>query len=156
MLVSACLAMGVHKYYVAVFQLNYVPAKKEVQMTSRIFIDDLEAAFVKKYKKKFYLGAANEVTDANEYLKKYFAEKVDVKINGKEKALKFLGKETEEDILICYFTLPAENGIKQFNVSNTMLLELYDEQQNIIHANVKGKKKSLLLTNDTTAGVLEF
>ena len=156
MLAAICISAGVHKYYVAVFQLNYVPSKKEVQITSRIFIDDLEAAFVKKYKKKFYLGVATEVADANEYLKKYFAEKMHIKINGKEKAIKFLGKETEEDILVCYFTLPATSAEKSLSVSNTVLLEMFDDQQNIIHVTIQRNKKSLLLTNGTTEGLLEF
>lgn len=156
MLAAICISAGVHKYYVAVFQLNYVPSKKEVQITSRIFIDDLEAAFVKKYKKKFYMGAGNEVSDANEYLKKYFAEKMHIKINGKEKTIKFLGKEAEDDILICYYTVPAESAVKSLWVSNTTLMEMFDDQQNIIHGNVKGNKKSLLLTNATVEGLLEF
>lgn len=145
-----------HKYYVSVFQLTHVPAKKEVQMTSRIFIDDLEAALVKKYKRKFYIGTATEAADSNEYIKKYIAEKLHIKINGKEKPIKFLDKETEDDILVCYFTLPAEKDVKSLSVSATVLLEMFDDQQNIIHANVQRNKKSLLLTNGTTEGLLEF
>ncbi|MCO6147099.1 DUF6702 family protein [Flavobacterium sp. NRK1] len=150
------MAMAWHKYYVAVFQFNYVSSKKEIQITSRIFIDDLEAAFVKKYKKHFYLGTSAEVADASEYLKKYFAGKIHIKVNGKEKPIKFLGKEAEDDILICYYTLPAESGVKTIWVGNTTLLEMFDDQQNIIHVNIKGNKKSLLLTNGETEGLLEF
>lgn len=151
-----CMSMIMHKYYLAVFQLDYVPAKKVMQVTSRIFIDDLEAAFVKKYKKNFYLGTSAEVGGANDYLAKYFTEKMHVKINGKEKAIKFLGKETEDDILICYYTISAESAVKSVEVTNTTLLEMFDDQQNIIHAKVKGNKKSLLLTNSETKGLLEF
>ncbi len=150
------MSAAVHKYYVAVFQLDYVPAKKEIQMTSRIFIDDLEAAFVKKYKKNFYIGTRTEVAGTNEYIKKYIVSKVHVTVNGKAKVITFLGKEIEDDILICYYTLPAESAVKSLSVSNTTLMELFDDQQNIIHANVKGNKKSLLLTNGTTEGLLEF
>jgi hypothetical protein len=150
------MSVAVHKYYVAVFQLNYVPAKKEIQMTSRIFIDDLETAFVKKYKKNFYIGTSTEAADTDEYIKKYIVSKLHIKVNGKEQSIKFLGKETEEDILVCYYTLPAAKGVKSLAVSTTLLLEMFDDQQNIIHANVQRNKKSLLLTNGTTEGVLEF
>lgn len=150
------MSAAMHKYYVAVFQMEYMPAKKEIQMTSRIFIDDLEAAFVKKYKKNFYIGTSTETADTDEYIKKYITAKLHIKVNGKEKPLKFLGKETEEDILICYFTLPAESAVKSIGVSNTVLIEMYDDQQNIVHASVQRNKKSLLLTNGTTEGLLEF
>ena len=150
------MSAAVHKYYVSVFNLNYVPAKKEIQITSRIFIDDLEAAFVKKYKKKFYVGTSTEVADTDEYIKKYITDKLHIKVNGKEKTIKFLGKEVEDDILICYYTIAAGNAVKSLAVSNTNLIELFDDQQNIIHVSIKGNKKSLLLTNDTTEGLLEF
>lgn len=150
------MSAAVHKYYVSVFNLNYVPTKKEIQITSRIFIDDLEAALVKINKKKFYIGTSTEVPDADEYIRKYITDKLHIKVNGKEKTIKFLGKEVEDDILICYYTIPAENAVKSLAVSNTNLIELFDDQQNIVHVSVKGNKKSLLLTNDMTTGLLEF
>lgn len=156
LLAMSLTSMTVHKYYVAVFQLDYVPAKKIVQMTSRVFIDDLEAAFVKKYKKKFYLGTSAEIADANEYLKKYFIEKVHVKINNKEKVIKFLGKEIEDDVIICYYTFPAEHAVKSLEISNTTLFELFEDQENIIHTNINRNKKSLLLTNEEPKGLFEF
>ena len=44
-----------HKFYVSVTQIDYVPSKKRIEITHRIFIDDLEKALEKKYKKKVYL-----------------------------------------------------------------------------------------------------
>jgi hypothetical protein len=155
-LVISLSAMAAHKYYVAVFQMDYVPAKKVVQVTSRIFIDDLEKAFIKKYGKKFYLGTPGEVQDANNYLKEYFTEKMSIKINGKAAGITFLGKEIEDDILICYYTFPAESAVKSIEITNTTLFEIFSEQQNIIHTNINRNKKSLLLTNDEPTGQLEF
>jgi len=156
LIVLPLLSMAVHKYYVAVFQFEYVPAKKVVQVTSRIFIDDLEAALQKKHGRKFYLGTSAEVKDVDNILKQYFSENVHVKINGKDQSVTFLGKETEDDILICYSKLAADTPVKSIQVHNTVLFEVFEEQQNIIHANVNRNKKSLLLTNDKPQGELEF
>ncbi|AWH84893.1 hypothetical protein HYN59_07040 [Flavobacterium album] len=149
-------AAAAHKYYVAVFLIEYSPKKKELQMTSRIFIDDLEAAFIKKYNKKFYMGEKRELFETEEYLRKYFAENIHIKVDGKSKAIKYLAKEIENDILICYFTIPADLKIKSVEVSNTTLLDMYPEQQNIINTKINSNKKSLLLTNDAPSGLLEF
>ncbi|RZJ71490.1 MAG: hypothetical protein EOO45_11860 [Flavobacterium sp.] len=157
LLLAACLtSFATHKFYVAVFQLEYVPEKKVVQMTSRVFIDDLEATLNKKYSKKFYFGSARELPEANEYIRKYFIEKIDIKLNGSIKEIKFLGKEVEDDILICYYTIPAEAAVKSIEVKNTTLFESFKEQQNIIHANINRNRKSLLLTNDEPKGILQF
>jgi len=145
-----------HKFYVAVFNLEYVPQKKVVQMTSRVFVDDLEAALVKKFKKKFYLGTSRELPESKDYIKNYFTEKVHVRLNNTARAITFLGKETEDDMLICYFTIPAETPFSSLQMKNTVLFEIFDEQQNIIHASVNRNKKSLLLTNDKTEGTLDY
>jgi len=154
--VTLLSSMALHKFYVAVFQMEYVPEKKVVQMTSRIFIDDLENALEKKYKRKFYLGTPTEIENTGEYLKLYLGEKIKVKINGRESAVTYLGKETEDDVLICYYTLRAENKIKTIEVTNTTLFEMFADQQNIIHTKINSNKKSLLLTNDNPKGVVKF
>ena len=154
--VFALCSAGVHKFYLAVFQLEYVPQKKVVQITSRIFIDDLEAALDKKYNKMLGIGSQKEFAETNDLLKQYLNENMHIKINGKAKAFKFLGKETEDDVLICYYTVQADAKVTSVEMNNTVLFEAYNEQQNIIHTSVGGVKKSLLLTNDNPSGIVEF
>lgn len=149
-------AAAAHKFYVAVFQIEHAPAKKQLQITSRVFIDDLNAALSKKYGKDLYLCTVKEVPEATEYLKKYFSEKMQIKINGVAKPLVFKTRETEDDVLLCYFTLSAPGEVTSMQIENTFLLEAYSEQQNIIHTKINGSKKSLLLTTDTPLGTIEF
>lgn len=156
LLVTGLRSMGLHKFYVAVFQLNHVPEKNVVQMTSRLFIDDIEVALNTKYKKKFYLGSSRELPEADKYLKEYLDEKIQVKINGVAEKIKFLGRELEDDILICYYTIPAGKAITSIEMSNKTLFDYFPGQQNIIHTNINRNKKSLLLTNDKPAGTLKY
>ena len=44
-----------HKFYMGVFQVNYAAEKKMIQITSRIFIDDLNNGMEKKYHKKTFV-----------------------------------------------------------------------------------------------------
>ena len=37
-------AMGLHRFYTAIYQINYVAEKKMIQITTRIFVDDLNDA----------------------------------------------------------------------------------------------------------------
>ncbi|WP_294820072.1 DUF6702 family protein [uncultured Flavobacterium sp.] len=147
---------GMHKYYVSVFQMEYSPKKKVLQMTSRIFIDDLELGLQKKYGKKFYLTEKRELPETEEYLRKYFDDKVKIKVNGKPRPVRYLAKEAENDILVCYFTIDAGTKVTSVAMNNATLLDVYPEQQNIINVKINNSKKSLLLTNDDPQGLLEF
>src|SRR5688500_15851022 len=121
LLAGGLSSMAAHKFYVAVFQLEYVPAKKVVQMTSRIFIDDLDKELSRKYGMKFYLCTTKEIKQTNDYLKKYFEDKIQIKLNKKPQAIKFLGRETEDDVLICYYTIAAESNVSSLEIKNTVL-----------------------------------
>ena len=63
-------SFGVHKFYMAIYQINYASEKKIIQVTSRIFVEDLDKALEKKYNKKFYLGTDKESPESLELLKK--------------------------------------------------------------------------------------
>ena len=95
-------AFTFHKFYVGVFQIDFFKEKKAVQITARLFIDDLEKALYKKHNKHFYLTTKDEISDANSYIASYLSEKLKIKINNKVQTLQFLSKEQEDNIVICY------------------------------------------------------
>ena len=148
-------SMALHKFYVAIYQVNYVPKKKMIQITTRIFIDDLNEALENKYHKKTLVGTEDERPEEEFLIKKYLAEKFTLKINGQEKAMTFLSKEIENNVVICYLKINDISKINSLEVKNSVMIELHSEQQNIIQYNNNGKKENLLLTDEKTKGVLK-
>ena len=148
-------SMAFHKFYVSVNQIDFVPMKKALEITSRIFIDDIDLALEKKFGKKLYLGTSKESSESLDFLKKYFKEKFFIKVNGQQKEIILLGKEVEDNVLICYFTVKEVDKITSIEIKDTVLMEIYD-QQHIFHTTILGTKKSLLLTSGNTQGLLNF
>lgn len=143
-----------HKFYVSVTQIDYNQKKERVEISSRIFIDDLEHVLEKKYKQKMYLATPKENPKAKEFVNQYVTEKIAVIINRKEQKLVFLGSEYEDDVLICYLKVDYSKKIINFDIYNNLLTEAYSEQQNIVHTNINNTKKSFLLTlSDKTAHI---
>ena len=149
-------SFSVHKFYVALYQVNYAPEKKMLQITTRIFVDDLNNAVGKKYSKKINLGSENESVDDVNFLKKYFSEKFYIKVNGQTKPILFLSKEMEGDVLICYFSVKEIQKINSLEIYNAVITEGNAEQQNIMHFNVSGVKNTLLFTESTSKGMLKY
>jgi hypothetical protein len=147
---------GVHKYYVAVFQMDHKPEKKTIQITGRIFIDDLEKTLNTKHGKTFYLATEKELPETTNTLKQYLLDKITVKVNGKAAPVTFLAKEVDDDILVCYLTVSAPKKVTSIEVRNTVLQEMFREQQNMINTKVNNERKSLLLTHDTPSGTVTF
>lgn len=140
--------MGVHKYYMAIYQVDFVPQKKRIQVTSRIFVDDLNSALEKKFRVKSNIGFSQETPQEEANLKKYLAENFIIKVNGVAKPMTYLSKELEANVLICYFRIPEISKINSLEIENSLLMEWNSDQQNIIQANLNGEKQTVMLTSD--------
>jgi hypothetical protein len=149
------MSFSAHKFYTAIYKIDFNASKKRLEITTRIFTDDLNIAISKKYNRKSNLASASETPEDIQYLEKYLSEKIILKINGKPKPMRFLSKEVEENVLICYFNCDALSKIKTFEISNSVLTEIFDEQQNIVQLNINSKKQTLLLSSETTKGMLK-
>lgn len=149
-------AAALHKYHMALFQINYAPEKKMLQITGRIHIDDLNKALEKKHKKK--IAVENE-KDRNEDIiavKDYLSNQFKIKVNGQMKTLNFLSKEIEGDEVVCYWNIKEIAKISSLEIHNIILTEFFSDQQNLINITVLGVKNSFLLTNSTPSKTLKY
>ena len=149
-------AFTLHKFYMAVYQVNYAPEKKMLQITSRIFIDDLNKALENKYNKKLYLGTEKETTTELILVKEYLANHFSIKVNKQSKPMNFLSKEVDGDVLICYWNIKGVSKINSLEIYNTVLTDWFPEQKNVVNVAVLGVKNSFLFTNSTGIEVLKY
>ena len=145
-----------HKFYVTVTQIEFIKEKQTVQIISRIFIDDFEALIRQRYDEDITLDASKEETQIDFYIEKYLKEKIQIKINDSIKTLVFIGKEYEDDIIYCYLEIENVIAIKSFEITNQILFDLFEEQQNIVRTKINSKNKSFILISQNDIGVLNF
>lgn len=149
-------SFAVHKFYMAIYQVNYAPEKKMIQITSRIFIDDLDKALENKYNKKLYLGTDKETVEGKILLLKYLSSNFSIKVNGQLKTITFLKKEVDGDVLVCYSTIKDISKINSIEVFNSILIDWSSDQQNVTHVTVFETKNTLLLTESSRSGMLKY
>ena len=81
---------------------------------------------------------------------------IKIKINNKNQSLILLTKEQEDNIIICYLKIPFSEKIKTLELTNTILTDIFSEQQNLVHLNNNGNKKTLLFTNTNNYQKINF
>ncbi|WP_350287954.1 DUF6702 family protein [uncultured Croceitalea sp.] len=152
------LSFTVHKFYVSVTNINYSEDSKAFQMTTRIFIDDLEALLEERYGIDAGLATSEELEIANDYIEKYLKAKLVVQLNNEESTYKFLGKKYDNDVAICYLEIEnvALDTLRSIEIENEILTDLYEEQKNLVHIKYKDKKKSFILVRSDTKGMLNL
>ncbi len=145
-----------HKFYVSVMQIDYNKEEQSLQIISRVFIDDLEEVLRKRYDDTIRLEVDKETDGAEEYIQKYFNQKISFLINGKESSFTYLGKEYEDDLIIFYLEIENVNSFESLEISNQILMDLFEEQQNIVHVKKENNRKSLILEKRRDSGMLKF
>ncbi|MGB1308442.1 MAG: DUF6702 family protein [Oceanihabitans sp.] len=147
---------GAHKYYVSVTKIEYVKEKESVQIISRIFIDDFERLLRERYDPNITLNAEDELSTIDMYMQRYLKEKIKIDINKEPSNFNFIGKEYEDDIVFCYLEIEGVKAINSFQITNTLLQDIFEEQENIVRTNINGKNKSFILKKGNSKGMLNF
>lgn len=147
---------GMHKYYISVTQVNYIKEKESVQITSRIFIDDFEKVLRERYNENIVLTGKEETEGVDLFIERYLKDKLQVIINGDEMNLIFIGKEYDIDVIQCYVEIVDVKAINSIEISNQVLFDVFEEQQNMIKTKIYSKEKSFLLNQNNKMALLNF
>lgn len=153
------LSMAVpHKFYVSVTNVLYSEKDRAFQITSRVFIDDLEAVLLERYGVDTDLATPGESAQADQYIEKYFRAKFVVELNGRPVEYVFLGKRYDLDVAICYLEIPQINlaEISTMGLQNEVLTDLFEDQKNVVHVKWGGNKKSFVLIKGDNKGMLKL
>ena len=149
-------ATPAHKFYVSITKIEYVKEKSSLQIITKIFIDDIEDALQQHYDPSISLDTKKETEAADEDLKKYILQKINIKVNGKTVTFDYIGKEYDTDMVVAYIEVKNVKELKTIEIENKVLMEMFPEQQNIVHLKTPNSRKSLILDKDEPNGKLNF
>lgn len=146
-----------HPIHLSVSEINYSEKDKALQITSRIFLDDLELSIRNQRKQPdLDLLEPGVGLTTEQLISAYVLKNFTVKLDGKLQKLNFLGFEREDPAVICYIEIENVKKFKTIEVKNEVIMETHDDQSNLIHVTYKGPVKSLRLMRDKSSDVLTF
>ncbi|QIE60466.1 hypothetical protein G5B37_13100 [Rasiella rasia] len=145
-----------HKFYVSITTIEYAQKEQSLQIITKIFLDDIEDALEARYGKKFRFNSTKETEAETKVLKDYVFQKFKVNVNGSPATLNFIGKEYDIDVVKCYIEIPNVTQLSTIEIENKVLLDMFDEQQNIIHVKNNKTRRSLVLEKENPKGLLKF
>ncbi len=150
------VAFTMHKYYISLTKIDYKKESNSVQITLRIFIDDIQKTINSTYNKNFELGLPSESKEIDTLINNYIVPKLKVKINNVDKTYVYLGKEYEDEVIFVYLEIENIKVVNSIEIKNNILMEKFPNQKNIIKLNINGVKKTFLLTNKKYKDLLKF
>nr|NIM35097.1 hypothetical protein [Hydrotalea flava]NIM37923.1 hypothetical protein [Hydrotalea flava]NIN03092.1 hypothetical protein [Hydrotalea flava]NIN14777.1 hypothetical protein [Hydrotalea flava]NIO93849.1 hypothetical protein [Hydrotalea flava] len=82
---------AMHPFYVSVIDLHHNAKEKMVEVSIRIFTDDLEQVLKKHFNKNVDLTHPANKAEVNNMIQQYITQKMNVKINNASVHLKYVG-----------------------------------------------------------------
>jgi hypothetical protein len=136
-----------HKFHVSKCQIEFNFPEKALQISMHIFIDDLEEALRNQGFGKLFIGTEKESDQADEYLLQYLNDHFILNVNDQNVEYEFIGKETSEDLqaIWCYLEITNIETVESLAVENSLLMEVFADQKNIIHIMMPNKKQGYFM-----------
>ncbi len=135
-----------HPFHVSVLEINHNASDKNLEISCKIFTDDFEKILTKNYKTKVDLINAPNKSAMDSLVKKYVQSHLAIKINGKPVIFTYVGFENDKEAAYSYFEVNNTLSATNIEITNNLMYDQFDDQVNIMHIIVGGKRKSNKLT----------
>ena len=136
-----------HEFHVSKTLLEYKESDQALQVTLNIFIDDLELVLENRGVQKLFICTEQEAENSEEFIAQYLTEVLNIQINSETQNLEWIGKEPSDDLesVWCYFEIKNISKLESLQVQNSLLLETFDDQKNIIQIIGPNKKSGYFM-----------
>ena len=134
-----------HPFYMSVVEINHNAADKDLEISCKIFTNDFEKTLESNYKSNVDLSNPKDKGTAGKWVNDYIRKHLSIKADGKELQFSFLGFEKEDEAIYSYFEADNIPAVKRIEVTNSILHDFSNQQINIIHCMVAGKRQSTKL-----------
>ena len=153
---SLSVAFSNHKYYMSLMQIDYVQEQQALQVTVRIFVDDLQTALNAVGTAAVEIATDREPLEIEKRYRAYLNEQLSFEVNNRKKKFVYLGKEYEENQVVFYLEIQEIDSLQSLRIKNTLLTHTLREQKNIVKTKAYGKNKSIVLTKNKSKSLIYF
>ena len=148
LIVIACSFINAkHPFYLSVVDILYKPQEHSLQLSVKMFTNDLEDALKQTSRKKIDILNPKNKTEIDSILFHYIKNRLSIHLDSKKQELRYLGYEKEEGTIWTYLEVTKVKQPHKINVDSKLLYDFLPQQSNIIHIEINEIKKSKKINN---------
>lgn len=144
LLIAMSFAMS--QFYSSLTKVDYVEGSKTLKFTTKLNTKHISDAL------KINPNTASFEAEVKQYIGKNF----DLNINGAKKNLTFTGSQVNGESVWVYFEATGVENIKSLKIKNSILLEFYPKQINLVNIAYKGSQKNMTLQRGKDTAEVSF
>ena len=133
-----------HEFYLSTTNVRWVPEKQQLQLTSRFFLEDVEALMQKEVNAKTQFSPDSSEGEIDAFVARFYQKNIHVKFDGISQEITYLGREYQDDLLVIYAEVnTTKKEFQQIEINASFLLDFLPTQQNIFHVSFPKKEEKL-------------
>lgn len=138
-----------HEFHLSKCDIDYSPVEVSLQIAISIFIDDLEMTLAKEGLDSLKICTKYEAPEVDSIIHDYIKKHLKVTVDDQLTEINWVGKEVSEDLAAVWSYLEIKNVApqKSIEIVNDVLMESFDDQQNVVKLKMSDEKKSFFLFN---------
>ena len=137
------LLPDLHPFHSSVTEMSYNVKDQSWEISIRLFQDDLEQSVSSAIGKKYRMVPGDEASEKelDFYLRKHFRFHAGKQIST---PYRWLGTEQQQDAIWVYLEIPTTSDLAGSYLENSIFLEVFEDQTNLVQWAPAGQKKSYL------------
>lgn len=120
-----------HPFYASINSLKYNDKTHALEVTLKLFTDDLNQAASDYSSLKLELNTEKEHTNTKKVLERYFDATFQIKTNPSYAQKNFLGYQFEDDVTYVFIEFMGISDLKLLEIECDFLTEVFENQVNI-------------------------
>ena len=145
-----------HPFHIAVTEVNHDIKEKALEISCKFYADDFEQIIEKNYKTPLKIAAGKDKVLLDKYIPDYVNTHLMFTVDGKPVKLGYVGYQTEMESAHCFFSVTGIASVKKLAIGNTLLHDFSNDQINIIHVKMDGKRQSTTLSYSVAKASFQF
>jgi hypothetical protein len=142
---AAARPAAAHKFYTSLARVEYNAGEKTVEVTLRVFADDLELALKRRAGREVRL---DRTKDADRLVLAYLRDTFVIRNrDGESKTLRWVGMELRSGVAWLYVEADMPEGLAGGRLRDHVLFELFREQVNTVSVSYPGARGDLVFVH---------
>ena len=146
-----------HPFHVSVMDAEYNNERQTLQVSHRLFLDDLKVG-LKDFHGLDYIDTTEpeDPKRLDSLIASYLKAKVFFVVDENERSFQYIGSELEGDARWCYYEVLGLENLNAIEITNVALMDVFEDQQNIVHVKANGKMQSYKLDKSDKVKTFNF
>lgn len=150
------MLFAMHPFYVSVLDINHNEKDAAVEISIRVFTDDMERVLQKYTTRKIDLTTPPDRRFVESQVSSYINQKLQLTLNESPVTPKFLGYEIQKESVWMYLEVAGTKEVRSLDIDCKLLYDLEPSQTNLVNAKANGKQQTYKLDNPKSKVGFQF